>query len=234
VLDLGDDIVLCEFGNVILNAEVAGASGYFWMPNNETSATIDAVPGTYSVVVNYNICTISDEISITVEPYEFELGEDRILCFEEGVFEAHSLNNIDSIIWHDGTNSSWYEQLNYSSLADTIEISAIAYGCDVKYDTVLIFLEDCNCLFYVPNSFTPNGDQLNDAFSVYHDCPVTEFELYIFNRWGELVYQTTDPDFVWDGEQLQDGTYTWKMHYANDYTHEMRSKEMHGHVNILR
>lgn len=234
VLDLGDDIVLCEFGNVILNAEVTGASGYFWMPNNETSATIDAVPGTYSVVVNYNICTISDEISITVEPYEFELGEDRILCFEEGVFEAHSLNNIDSIVWHDGTNSSWYEQLNYSSLADTIEISAIAYGCDVKYDTVLIFLEDCNCQFYVPNSFTPNGDQLNDAFSVYHDCPVTEFELYIFNRWGELVFQTTDPDFVWDGEQLQDGTYTWKMHYANDYTHEMRSKEMHGHVNILR
>lgn len=234
VLDLGDDIVLCEFGNVILNAEIAGASGYSWMPNNETSATIDAVPGTYSVVVSYNICTISDEISITVEPYEFELGEDRTLCFEDGVFEAHSLNNIDSIIWHDGTNSSWYEQLNYLSLSDTIEISAAAFGCDVKYDTVLIFLEDCNCQFYVPNTFTPNGDQLNDAFSVYHDCPVTEFELYIFNRWGELVFQTTDPDFVWTGEELQDGTYTWKMSYANEYTHEVRSKEMHGHVNILR
>lgn len=239
VLDLGDDIVLCDSGLVILNAEVTGASGYLWAPNNETSPTIDVLPGIYSVLVNYDICSITDEISITVEPYEFELGEDQTLCFEDGVFIPHSLYNIDSIIWHDGTNSSWYEQLNYSSLTDSIVVSATAYGCDIKYDTVLILLEDCNCQVYVPNSFTPNGDQMNEAFRVYHDCPVIEFEFFIFNRWGELLFQTTDPDFVWNGEidsgeMVQDGTYIWKMRYVNDYTHEARSKEMTGHVNVLR
>ncbi len=239
VLDLGDDIVLCESEVVILNAEIAGASAYLWTPNGETSATIDVLPGTYSVLVNYDICTVTDEISITVEPYEFELGDDRTLCFEEGIFVPHTLYNIDSIVWHDGTNSSWYEQLNYSSLSDSILISAIAYGCDEKYDTLLILLEDCNCQFYVPNSFTPDGDQINEVFRVYHDCPVIEFEFYIFNRWGELLFQTTDPEFVWmgemnSGEMVQDGTYTWKMRYANEYTHEIRFKEMYGHVNILR
>ena len=239
VFDLGDDIVLCEPGNVILNAEIPGASGYVWTPNNETSATIDAPPGTYSVEISYDICTITDEISITVEPYEFDLGDDKVVCFEEGVFLAHSLNNIDSIIWQDGTSSSWFEQLNYPSLADTFMISATAYGCDVKYDTVLVLIEDCNCQFYVPNTFTPNGDQINETFKVHHDCPVKEFEFLIFNRWGELIFQSYDPDFVWEGEtksgeQVQDGAYSWRMRYTNEYTNVTKAKEACGHLNILR
>ncbi len=239
VLDLGPDIVLCESEVVVLNAETPGASGYLWSPTDQTSPSVDVLPGSYSVVVNYENCTISDEIDITVEPYEFDLGEDLILCYEQGVFLAHSLYNIDSIIWHDGTNASWFEQLTYSSLSDTLIISATAYGCDQKQDTVIVLLEDCNCQFYVPNSFTPNNDQLNDVFSVYFDCPVVHFELSIFNRWGELVFQTDDPNFVWDGqlnsgEDAQDGVYTWKMRYENKYTNLTREKEMHGHVNVLR
>lgn len=239
ILDLGDDIVLCESENVILNAETPGASAYSWTPNNETSATIDAPPGTYSVVVTYDICTITDEISITVEPYELDLGEDKLVCFEEGVFLAHSLYNIDSIVWHDGTNSSWFEQLSYPSLTDTFMISATAYGCDVKYDTVIVLIEDCNCQFYVPNAFTPNGDQMNEAFRVYHDCPVKEFEFLIFNRWGELIFQSTDPDFIWNGEapsgeQVQEGVYSWRMRYTNEYTNVTKAKEAYGHINVLR
>lgn len=238
-LNLGDDIVLCEPEVVVLNAETPGASGYLWTPTNETSPTIDALPGSYSVEVSYDICTITDEISITVEPYEFDLGQDLVVCYEQGVFVAHSLYNIDSIVWHDGTNSSWFEQLNYSSLSDSLIISATAYGCDEKQDTVIVLLEDCNCQFYVPNSFTPNNDQVNDVFKVYYDCPVIKFDFLIFNRWGELVFQTDDPDFTWEGEldggnELQDGTYTWKMRYENEYTNVTREKEMHGHLNILR
>ncbi|MFK7786320.1 MAG: gliding motility-associated C-terminal domain-containing protein [Crocinitomicaceae bacterium] len=239
ILDLGDDIVLCEPGITILNAEVPGASGYTWTPNNETTATIDAPPGTYSVVVNYDICTITDEISITVEPYELDLGDDKVACFDEGVFVAHSMENIDSIIWHDGSSSSWFEQLSYPSLTDTFTISATSYGCDVKYDTVLVFIEDCNCLFYVPNSFTPNGDQINEGFNVYHDCPVIEFEFSIFNRWGELIFESRDPNFIWDGtiksgEKVQDGVYAWRMRYMNEYTNFRKVKEVTGHVNVLR
>jgi len=239
ILDLGDDIVLCEASVMILNAEVPGASGYLWSPNNETSPTVDAPPGTYSVIVDYDICTITDEISITVEPYEFNLGDDKIACFDEGIFLAHSTENIDSIVWHDGSNSSWFEQLNYPSLTDTFLISATAYGCDVKYDTVIVVLEDCNCLFYVPNAFTPNGDQINEGFKVYHDCPVLEFEFVLFNRWGEIVFESHDPDFVWDGrtksgEQVQDGVYTWRMRYMNEYTNVTNAREEIGHLNVLR
>ncbi len=238
LLDLGDDIVLCDTQVVVLNAEINGASGYLWTPTNQTSPTIDALPGIYSVEVSYQICTISDEISIIVKPFELDLDQDRTLCFEDGIFLAHSLYNIDSIIWQDGRNASWYEQLNYTSLDDSILISATAYGCDVKYDTVLFILEDCNCQVYVPNSFTPNGDQINETFKVYYECPVVQFEFLIFNRWGELIFQSTDPDFVWtgeldSGERVQDGTYSWTMRYANEYTHETRVKEIQGHVNVL-
>lgn len=70
---------------------------------------------------------------------------------------------------------------------------------------------DCGAI-YVPNSFTPNGDGVNDLFRVVTNG-AREFELLIFNRWGEVVFETTDPQAYWDGGlngyYAQDGVYTW-------------------------
>jgi len=70
-----------------------------------------------------------------------------------------------------------------------------------------------NCPSYVlPNTFTPNGDGQNDAFKPYPYCFIESIELNVFNRWGQLVFQTNDPDINWDGrnirgEMLTDGVY---------------------------
>jgi gliding motility-associated-like protein len=53
--------------------------------------------------------------------------------------------------------------------------------------------------FLMPNAFTPNGDGLNDCFGVKHWGQVSNLKLEVFNRWGQLVFSTTDPNHCWDG-----------------------------------
>jgi len=59
--------------------------------------------------------------------------------------------------------------------------------------------EDCPCMVYVPTAFTPNNDGHNDAFQVEASCPITNYRLRIFDRWGNVVFESTDPTEVWVG-----------------------------------
>lgn len=61
-----------------------------------------------------------------------------------------------------------------------------------------------NCPFYtLPNTFTPNGDGQNDVFKPYPYCFIENVDFKVFNRWGQLVFQTTDPNLNWNGKNLQ-------------------------------
>jgi gliding motility-associated-like protein len=222
-----------------LDGSVAGASGYAWSPNGETSPSIDALPGTYQLLVNYQICEIRDTITISVEPYTLDLGEDRIMCIDDDILVVQSMINIDSLQWDDGSEGGWLILPTSHIFDDSIYISATAFGCDVQQDTLKVVLVDCDCDFYVPNTFTPNGDAINEAFKVFQDCPIEYFEMQLFNRWGAVVFETNDVNFAWDGlmnngEYVQDGTYVWKIRFLAQYLDEAQYEELHGHLNILR
>nr|MBP6687568.1 gliding motility-associated C-terminal domain-containing protein [Lacibacter sp.] len=53
--------------------------------------------------------------------------------------------------------------------------------------------------YLMPNAFTPNNDGLNDCFGIQNWGLVTDFEFSIYNRWGQLVFYTTDPNNCWNG-----------------------------------
>lgn len=87
---------------------------------------------------------------------------------------------------------------------------------------------------YIPNSFTPNGDLLNDIFRPVFSG-YTEIELLIFDRWGELIFRTTDLDGGWDGKQkgvnCPMDVYVYKLE-AKDYKN--KTIERVGHVTLVR
>jgi gliding motility-associated-like protein len=72
-----------------------------------------------------------------------------------------------------------------------------------------------NCPFYqLPNVFTPNGDQANDVYRPFPYKFIDHIDLKIYNRWGELVFETTDPDIEWTGvntagKELSQGVYQY-------------------------
>ena len=65
-------------------------------------------------------------------------------------------------------------------------------NCGFDMDSINIDFGNFNCEAYVPNAFTPDGDHKNDVFIPILECDIIEYKLNIFNRWGQLVFSTTD------------------------------------------
>jgi gliding motility-associated-like protein len=92
-------------------------------------------------------------------------------------------------------------------------------------------------LVYIPNTFTPNDDGLNDVFMPVGEGISSEnYHFMIFNRWGALVYQTQKPGEGWDGKvsgvEAVTGIYTYKL--VCKPTEKMKLHEITGSVNLLR
>jgi len=118
-------------------------------------------------------------------------------------------------------------------------ITANAFSCGDITDSVTIYIDDCDCPFFVPNTFTPNGDEFNNDLLLRHDCLFEAFEFRIFNRWGQLIFESFDPDFVWDGsfngDFVQDGTYVWQAVYKYAYDiNRTDVKTKTGHISVVR
>ena len=110
-------------------------------------------------------------------------------------------------------------------------------GCvnqDIQYVYVL---QDYT--IYVPNAFTPDASNLNDVFKPEMEgFDEFDFVMYIFNRWGELVFETHDMEVGWDGTftekgiVCQDGVYTWKI--VAKLADSDDNKLFAGHVSLLK
>jgi gliding motility-associated-like protein len=113
-------------------------------------------------------------------------------------------------------------------------VLTIAYNdhCKTSAD-VLIGVEGAEP-FFVPNSFSPNGDGNNDVFQIY-GVGIKTIDLKIFNRWGELVYESNNQFDGWDGTYKgalqQPGVYVYNVYvtYLND-----KKEQKVGSITILR
>jgi large repetitive protein len=93
-------------------------------------------------------------------------------------------------------------------------------------------------ILYVPNSFTPDGDEYNNIFKpvVTDGIVVREYLMIIFDRWGEVIFESKNIEIGWDGtyhdQYVKEGAYVWKIiAKIND---NAKSKEYVGHINVLK
>ncbi len=147
------------------------------------------------------------------------------------------------------TTYSWYNDLNIlfsdqSNPMYTIEnhdntiislFVANQFGCIDSISKTIITNGTIN--IWIPNSFTPNGDGLNDVFKAESLSEVSDFNLYIYNRWGQLVFESNNVNIGWDGkfsgEEAQQGVYTWVLTYQSDHNRKIVSRK-NGQVTLLR
>ena len=111
-------------------------------------------------------------------------------------------------------------------------------GCVDTVRRAVIVIEDV--VFYVPNTFTPNGDPLNSEFKpvVNAGVDLQSYSLYIYNRWGEIVFESHDSNIGWkgyygsNGNEAKSGTYNWKIDFKRRMNGELLKYT--GYVNLLR
>lgn len=121
----------------------------------------------------------------------------------------------------------------------TVTLVAISSAGCTDTAIALIRIND-ELIYYIPNTFTPDLDQFNETFQPVFTSGFDPYDytLYIFNRWGEIIFESHDTEVGWggrygvDGNECQEGTYSWKIEFKTTETDERKS--VVGHVNLLR
>jgi gliding motility-associated-like protein len=155
-------------------------------------------------------------------------------------------DNVFTSSWNfgDGEYSSETNPYHFFDFADvhgylSFHVELIvenSYGC-LDTSTLLMGVDEA-IIYYVPNTFTPDGDGNNGMFKpiITSGIEVNEYDLLIFNRWGAVIFESKNPEVGWDGrfggEIMQDGTYIWKLNFRAKASGKRTQKV--GHVNILR
>jgi gliding motility-associated-like protein len=109
------------------------------------------------------------------------------------------------------------------------------YGC---MDSITKYVSIVNdVLLFAPNTFTPDDDEFNQNWKIFiSGIDIYDFDLFLFNRWGEVVWESHDPSVGWDGtymgQMVQEGTYTWTIRCTDLLNDKKYTFE--GHVSVIR
>ena len=225
-----------NFGNGILGSNCDGAQPtYTEIGCYDISLFVTDVNGcTNSVTMVDAVCILEQP---TASFYALPLTQD--VGNPVNLFNTSS--GADSFIWNFGNNTSNFSNQNpdivYSEAGNyTVSLIAINdLGCA---DTAKIIIQiNEPLLFYVPNSFSPGGDTYNEVFRpiMTSGFDPWDYELTLFNRWGEIVFISQNANKGWDGSfgnfDCPSGVYTWQILVRNS----KGINELHrGHVNLLR
>ncbi|MBO4655666.1 MAG: gliding motility-associated C-terminal domain-containing protein [Bacteroidales bacterium] len=232
-VNLGNDKVLCTSDElpVRLAPSVSGmAASYAWS-TGATSSTIDAnQPGLYSVTVTNNAgCIGSDEMEIRIQDeLSLDIEQTNEYC-DDGFAHFIVHTNAPNVYWSTGDYTPEVDIHGYGRYY----VRVYDGPCEMN-DYVEI--PQCPFDLYFPTCITPSfADGQNDNFQMWDADIVTEFEIWIYDRWGFLVFHSTDPHFSWDGTHngkvCANNVFSWRA-FAKPKT-ENKKYEFHGSVLVL-
>lgn len=191
------DTTLCYGDTILLSATVSPSVATLkWNTEDTTLTTKASVAGRYQLQANFDGCIGYGDVYIdNFQRISIELGPDREICADEPVLlpELVTSEETDVYLWQDGSKGRKFRVRE----AGVYHVE-VSNHCQTIRDTVTITVRNCRLFF--PDAFTPNGDGKNDIARFLGDVAfVTEYELHIFNRWGEEVFASNDIKAGWDG-----------------------------------
>ena len=138
-------------------------------------------------------------------------------------------------------NITQFAHTNLPSIAGCYAISAVDSNNNIGVLSNIICIDIDSCASYVlPNIFTPNNDGKNDLFVPFPYKAVEKIDMKIYNRWGTVVFKTTNPDVKWDGKDMNsnqlcaDGVYFYVCDVYEIRLIGVVPRQIHGSVTILR
>jgi gliding motility-associated-like protein len=237
---------ICPYDPVTVSVTATGGYGqyyYLWPHSGETTPSVTVAPNTtttYTVIVSdeCQTFTVNGSTTVTVvQPIaDFNISSHTLFEDLPITFQNTTQGGV-SYQWEfgDGQQSTVVHPNNTYEDPGTYLVTLIAtneLGCMDTISKPITILEEY--WVYVPNAFTPDGNRFNNVFDA-STINVSELSVWVFNRWGEVVYTSDAVDFSWDGTykgmNCPDGTYTYKIKYI---TRSNIEETIYGHVVLLR
>ena len=231
------DTMACEEVPIILKA--SPGERFYWEPkeflDSGTSNKASINENTLFIVTAYDSlnCTSVDSVYVELKDPPFvSAGNDQVINRPLTELEGKGNGKFD---WEPKEYLDCPEcpnsgvEIPRGSYLFTLILTDI-YGC-INTDDVLI--TRLNNELFVPNSFTPNSDQINDVF-LPNGFELTNYQLIIYNRWGEIIFLSTDLETGWDGtyegKESENGVYVWEIVFTQNGVEETRR----GTVSLVR
>ncbi len=160
-------------------------------------------------------------------------------------FQRDTISGLQYVDATGSINDTTYTHALTESLAGCYVVTALDRLGNESPKTNKVCVDNCP-VYELPNTFTPNGDGANDLFTPRKPYRfVSRVEFKVFNRWGEKVFETTDPELKWNGQDqktgkdLPDGVYYYagyyyEQHYGAEVKKPLPSKKGGGFIELLR
>jgi gliding motility-associated-like protein len=255
LVDAGQDSSKCaDDPSVHLAGVVTNAIGGTWSGSGVFSpdnTTLDAVYTPTATEINAGLATLTlttinssycpvatDIVNIIINPLPLvDLGNDQKLCPESDspvTFDAGTGGGPGArFVWQPSIDTLQY--INVTTPGTYTVTVYTQYGC--KASSSVNLLEVCPPRLFISNSFTPNDDKTNDYYNVY-GARIANFHMFIFNRWGEIIYESKDMHEAWDGvyrgELMPIGVYPWIITYTGDSEEYYGPYRLEGSVTLVR
>jgi len=240
VVNLGPDRLFCEGEEFTLDAGNPFLN-HSWNTGDDTQQITVSETDTYTVIVDNGYCFAEDEVIMIFNPNpERTLVPDTSLCFNDPPYSLFlNAGNQGSLFnWSTGETSQGVNIDNGGLYTVTI---TNGFGCTLT-DSIFVFNTCVGDFIYVPNAFTPDEDGLNDVFMAKGEN-ITHFEMMIFNRWGEKIFESDDINKAWignknGGDYYVDSevfVYMIKYKYIMDIYGSISDwNQIRGHVTLIR
>ena len=237
----GNDTIFCIGESAPLWA--TGGVSYQWSPsdglNSTTTSQVIASPVVPTIYVVTGVdqfgCTDSDSVFVDLFPRPFIQTTPDVYAFMGDFIQLSATSSTTgTFTWSPSEYLSCVNCVSPVANPDQNYTYTVSYtdnnGCKAS-DDVQIFYDP---IIYVPNTFTPDGNEFNANFLAIGGN-IKTFEMRIFNRWGEEIFTSNNITIGWDstykGKNCPDGTYIWKIKLTG---FENQEQELVGHVNLLR
>lgn len=218
-----------------LHLNVIPGASYLWQDGSTNPNYTINDPGTYYVTITKAQCMGSDTITVNAFDVYQDLGNDTVVC-EKTPFQITLEARVPqgaTALWSTGATSDSIHVTNPGTYTVTVSQDICS-----STDSVTISTEMCDCVTFMPNAFSPNGDGLNDVFAPQFEtgCDITGYSLQVFNRYGQMIFETIKAGAGWDGTAkgiaADPGTYMFTISYDKGTQHHRYIHK--GDVTLIR
>lgn len=213
---LPKDTAICMGEAILLQANM-GNYQIIWPDGDQSLIKRLYEPGTYLLVLEDDCGRYLD--TLRVFGLESPAGGwlDTTTCRSVPYSFPDSTLVFTTLYWSDGSQA-----LPRDFRSDYNGSVRLVNPCGEGVYELNVLSIDCACELFVPTAFTPNGDGLNEEFKVFSPCELPLFEMYIYNRWGQVIFHSNSINHGWDGhyqdEKLGPGIYSFSIYYQGQYS----------------
>ena len=235
---LGPDLVLCPGDSVVLHAPPT-TDPLMWQDGSNAPVFTAHLNQIYGLSINNACGSQYDEVQVSfADDMPVVLFDTMTICPGEVLTLDVTQAFVAQYIWSTGAAGPTISV--HSSGDYVVTVSTVCYT--VSATASVLAEEDCapDIHFYIPNVFSPDGDQVNDDFQIYLEqgIEVISMQGEIFDRWGDLIFSSKAYPFIWNGnlnsQPMNPGVYVYRMTFSYAEGTNIVTKTIAGNVTLMR